>query len=94
MSTEPDIQYFAESGTWRKPSGAVRVDALVKASGGGGSTRSGEDGELVHWSQMADLLPATIEVEIGKAGRGSNGGGDGADGYALIITHCAKGGSR
>jgi hypothetical protein len=34
MSTT-DIQRFAESGTWVKPAGAVRVDIIVKGSVGG-----------------------------------------------------------
>jgi hypothetical protein len=34
-------------------------------------------------------LGDTIEVEIGKGGRGAPGCGDGADGYALFVTHLA-----
>ena len=93
-----DIQYFAESGIWHRPPGAVRADCLIRAASGGGSVdaggiiHAGAQGEL-HAHSIPSPLPETITIEIGKGGRGAQLGtvkaGDGADGYALIITHVA-----
>ncbi len=44
---EPDVQIFAESDTWTKPSGAVSVDVhLIGGGGGGGSGRVSGGGTL------------------------------------------------
>ena len=97
MSERIDVQYFAESGTWVRPPGAVRVDYLICAGGGGGSIgfgemgRAGEDGELQSGSLDPDELPERVEVAVGRGGRGAEfehvKAGDGADGYALFLTH-------
>jgi hypothetical protein len=95
--SSPDIQYFAQDGTWRKPPGAVRVDYLVCAAGAGGSVgigemgRDGEAGALHSGSFEAGQIPEEVKVEIGRGGRGAVlgpfKGGDGAAGYALFLTH-------
>lgn len=89
----PEIQYFAENGQWTKPPAAVRVDILLKGAGGGGAFgvrsigRAGQDGELRCAAFAASALPDTVEVSVGRGGAGALSAGDGADGYALILTH-------
>jgi hypothetical protein len=40
-------------------------------------------------SFAADDLPDQMEITVGKGGRGAGNAGDGADGYALVITNVA-----
>jgi len=81
--SKPDIQYFAEDGTWVKPPGAVRVDVVLQGAGSGASgIVSGESGEISVRSIPAGGLADLVPVEIGKGGRPG-----GRDGYALIVTH-------
>src|ERR1017187_10540007 len=89
--SRPDIQYFAEDGTWVKPPGAVRADIVLQAGGGGAVTGAGPvcagrgpDGELTVRAIPADDLPGLVEVVVGRGGRPG-----GRDGNALIITHLA-----
>jgi hypothetical protein len=90
--SKPDIQYFAEDGTWVKPPGAVRADIVLQAGGGAGLVTAlgcgmrGKDGEITVCSIPASELPAVVSVLIGKGGRPG-----GRDGYALIITHLSGG---
>lgn len=90
MST-PDIQYFAEDGTWVKPAGAVRADIVLQAGGNGAVTGAGPvcvgrgpDGALTVTAIPADDLPDLVEVVIGRCFSTR-----GRDGYALIVTHLA-----
>lgn len=85
-----DVQYFPASGTWVKPPGAVRVDMVLAGAGSGAvGTMDGQPGERTEASFPADELPDTLDVIIGKGGRGTDGGGDGADGCVIIRTHLA-----
>ena len=63
----PDIQYFAVSGAWVKPAGAVDVDVLMCAAPGGlalgyggGKYMIGTDGELTVRRFPAGELPEGI----------------------------------
>ena len=94
MGERIDVQYFAESGTWVRPPGAVRVDYLVCGGGAGGAVGAGgpgRDGALEAGSLDPDALPERMDVAIGRGGRGAEfehvKAGDGADGYALFLTH-------
>ena len=81
--SNPDIQYFGESGTWVKPAGAVAVDVMAMGGGAGSSGLvDGEDGKMEAQRSLADEVPAELHVEVGKGGRPG-----GRDGYALIVTH-------
>jgi hypothetical protein len=99
--SRPDIQYFAEDGTWVKPAGAERVDVMLQAGGGGAAhvmgdglqggvhVRGGRDGEIKVQSISASQLPDLMSVMIGRGGRIG-----GRDGYALIVTHLEEGEQR
>jgi hypothetical protein len=92
-----DIQFFNESGRWKKPPGAIRTKIVIKGGNGGssigedGSIIPGTEGELVVKEIPADQLPETAEIQIGKAGRGGTLGAlkapDSRPGYAVVITH-------
>jgi hypothetical protein len=92
-----DFQFFATSGTWRKPPGATRTDVVVKGAGGGGGI--GEDGTIVPGSEgeivverfSSDELPEIAQIRIGEGGVGATMGDvkapDGQPGYAVVITY-------
>lgn len=101
MTENVDIQYFAESGTWTRPDRAIRTDYLIRPGGAGGSLgigepgHDGEEGKLHAGSFDPASVPEQVQVEIGRGGRGAQYGdlkaGDGADGYALFVTHLRPG---
>lgn len=87
----PEIAVFRQDGTWLKPAGAKMVDILTVGAGGGGSLKGdGANGELVMHSYDAGDLPDHLEVTVGRGGRGTDGGGDGADGLVVAVTRFEK----
>ena len=101
--SKPDIQYFAEDGTWVKPPGAVRADVVLQSAGGGGSRTYIVDGPLGGSSfpsqtgiRRPDGDDGQLIVQSFAASdlpdtvpvyTGKGGRPGGRDGYALIVTH-------
>jgi hypothetical protein len=87
-----DVQIFPVDGTWIKHERAESVEMIVVAAGGGGAPRGrdGGSGQMVIRRFAADELPAAVEIEVGKGGRGGvwDGikGGDGANGLVVVAT--------
>ena len=77
MSERIDVQYFAESGTWVRPPGAVRVDYLIRVGGGGSADVSGGvagGNTTFHGDSVTVTAHGGGSVGIGGMGR------DGQDG--------------
>lgn len=96
MGREPDMQFFRQSGRWRRPEGAVRVKVLIKGGDAGGSVEAdgtvvpGTRGEVVTQEMSAKEAGPEVPIKIGEAGRGAWAGDrkapDGLPGYAVVTT--------
>ena len=96
-----DVQFFTESGSWKKPPGAVSADVVIKGAGGGGSIGEdgsiipGAEGEVVVEKLTGDKLP-DAQIQIGEIGRGATLGDlrapHGRPGYAVVITYLESSG--
>jgi hypothetical protein len=99
---KPDIQYFAEDGTWVKPAGATRVDIVLQGGQGGQSAGAvftyASLGRRVNMNgiRCPNGQPGDTRVSSWNADElddtvevtvGKGGRPGGYDGYALIITH-------
>jgi hypothetical protein len=92
--SEPVIEYFDRDGTWTRPERAAAVDALVVAAGGGGSLNGpGQSGEAQAMRFTAPDIPETMDIQVGKGGRGTGGGQDGGDGCVVVVTYLEGGDS-
>jgi hypothetical protein len=88
--SNPDIQYFDHGATWMRPEGAAAVDVLIVGAGAGGTADGpGASGEVTVKRLIAPDIPRRMNIEIGRGGRGVDGGGDGRDGCVVVVTHLA-----
>ena len=86
--SKPDIQYFDRDDTWVRPDRASAIDVLVIGGGAGGTADApGESGQASLKRFCAPDIPPSMEIEVGKGGRGTGGGQDGRDGCAVVITY-------
>ncbi len=93
-----EVQVFAASGTYNKPSGLRWVRVTVIGGGGGGSGRGGaynsgaggsEGGKSVKWISVDDLAAAET-VTIGSGGTGGADASPGSAGGASSFgSHCS-----
>lgn len=62
--SNPDIQYFAASGTWVKPERAAAVDIVLRGGDGGDVTgdRGGDGGGASFARLASEVIPATGNV--------------------------------
>jgi hypothetical protein len=74
--SNPDIQYFAVSGTWVKPAGAVRVDIVLRGGDGGEVTENrGGDGGGASFARLASgIIPTAAGNVVPASGASPTSG--------------------
>lgn len=88
------IDVYTESGRWSKNPDAVAFEVVVVAGQGGTSSNGhpGSPGEALRDVFLADELPDTVPVFVGKGAR-SQFGSPGDSGYVLIVAYGGRSGN-